>query len=158
MGKLPILDSKSFHVRILLIDPHSEGAYLRSEAEAKEGDFSRLFDEVNHTMDLLSEIENKVNSNKNERLSVEIKLYRTSPSAFMVLTSSTVFVEPYYFRPNHNKSNYPMVKFYNPGEKGSVYHEYNFHFDWIWEKASVFLNEQIHGINLGNYETIKSEE
>jgi len=155
-GKIPLGNGKEYHVEILLIDPYSEGAFLRSSAEAREGDYSRLSDEVKHTMELLFELEKRVASLKNDGISLSVMQYRSSPSVFLVLTSNTVFIEPYYFRPNHKKSNYPMMNFYNSGKIGGVYQELAFHFEWVWKTASVTLKEQMSNSSFGNFETIRS--
>lgn len=138
-------DASTLDIRVLVIDPRSQGAYFRAKAEGTEGAESRLCSDVKDTMrDLLELEETVINSTQQQRrVTFAARVYKTCPVLFLVWTPNTAFVQPYHFRPRHTKSRIPIIKYHNSGELDCLHQELGFHFDWIWENASVTLNEHM---------------
>ena len=147
-------DNRELHIQILLLDPESHGARLRAVAEIeKYGDPARLFNDVNAAIDRLAGLINRSEiiangtaANNGISIKIEARLYQHAPVLYLVKTPSVSFVQQYYFRPSHGADvNIPVFKFEaspsTASEKESMHHELDFHFNWIWDNASIDLNE-----------------
>ena len=150
-GSKPIDSDRFLNIKILLIDPASEGACLRAEAEEREGQKSRLYRDVHASMQKLKIAqENNVVQNVN----FEVKLYRTPPILFMIRTQCVSFIQHYYFRPSHESNvPIPLLRYQQPPipDKRSVHGELNEHFQWIWDKASISVDEYIEEFSRGTF-------
>jgi len=153
----PPSDSEKLDIQVLIIDPRSEGAYLRSQAEGIKGADSRLNADVSDTMRDLYKLEKMANvsNNTHRRVTFSARVYRTSPTMFLAWTPYAAFVQSYYFRPRHTKGHYPTINFHTSGKEESVHQELGFHFDWIWDKASTTLEEHLNLLNVGVAETVR---
>jgi hypothetical protein len=147
-------ENRKIRIRILLIDPSSEGAFLRAESEEIEGRPSRLYKDVWASMEnfQIAKIRSKTN------IDFDVRIYRTPPILFMIRTNSVSFVQQYYFRPSHEANvSIPILRFYKPdiSEKRSVHDELENHFDWIWKSASVSIDDYIIRFNRGIFRACK---
>src|SRR4030042_2406883 len=142
---------KRLDIKLLIIDPCSNGAYLRASAEAQRDYFApRLFEDVITSMTHFRELE-KLSDQKggnDSQVSFEAKIYRTPPILYLVWTPNISFVQQYYFWPSHKSNiNIPIIKYHK--QTGSVHpgrymhDELKDHFNWIWNHASITLSEFI---------------
>ncbi|MDY0357735.1 MAG: hypothetical protein RBR19_17765 [Sedimentisphaerales bacterium] len=142
----PPKEADRLDVKVLLIDPMSEGALLRSKAEGCEDRVSRLQEDVGIAISDLYALERQ---SKNEKVTFEAKVYRTAPILYLVWTPCTAFVQQYYFRPRHRDVNVsiPVAQYSNKPccdtHPHSIHEELRFHFDWIWDNASVSLKKYV---------------
>jgi hypothetical protein len=139
-------NDKGLHIRILVVDPDSLGAILRSSAESREAaplpgnlraNVSAITDQM---LDLVKLAESK---NKETGVTFECRLYRTAPISFLCLVDDVCFVEHYHFWSKRaDGTPIPVLKYRR--DKKSLYpmHEQmEQHFNWIWEKASIDIRE-----------------
>ncbi len=151
-------DAEQLDIQVLIIDPRSEGAYLRAKAEEIKGSTaSRLEADVRDTMRDLYALERKTckAGNPGRRVTFSAKVYRTSPTMFLAWTPYTTFIQSYHFRPSHSKACYPTIQYHNSGKDGCVHQELGFHFDWIWNNAATTVNEHLNLYNIGVADTIR---
>ena len=153
---LPPRDAEKMDIRVLIIDPCSEGANLRARAEGIKGAASRLNADVRDTMRDLYDLERKTREAEfPRRVSFATRVYRTSPNMFLAWTPHIAFVQSYYFRPRHTRGHYPTIKFHNSGKAECIHQELGFHFDWIWDNASTSVDEHINMHHIGVAEAIR---
>jgi hypothetical protein len=138
------IEDGSLSVRILLVDPDCLGARLRSEGERRKGNYPTL--RLKHDV-LAAMAEFRVLLDlckaKNQN-NFECKLYRLAPMLFLFQVDSASYVQQYYFWPSRNSNQFPMMRIGSTLASGGthVLHEaLKDHFDWIWEKASVTLDQ-----------------
>jgi hypothetical protein len=150
---LPV-DAEKLDIRVLIIDPHAESAYLRASAEGRTDSKSRLNADVRDTMRDLIELEQRTQDHSHlaRKVTFAAKVYQASPSMFLAWTPYTAFVQSYYFRPRHTRGHYPTIMFHNSGKEDCIHQELGFHFDWIWENASRTINEHmnLHAIGVAD--------
>jgi hypothetical protein len=154
-----VQETPRLEIRVLLIDPESNGAYLRAAAESTEDeDPARLNHDVHGAIEKLKGLVSCPDGSRMSRISFEARLYRTSPGQFLVRTSSCSFLQSYYFRPSHRANvNIPVLKFTSPPPEGkqtkSMHEELDFHFERIWDHSSVdlmeFADAHCHGVDPG---------
>lgn len=139
-GKEKAQSHNQLKIQILVIDPDSEGAYLRSKAEERGGEPSRLVSDVKCSMEkLFKKMEHVV-----PEVQFAVKLYRLSPIMFMFRTNFVSFVQQYYFRPIHESGlKIPIAKYTKSDEpdRSSVHDELEEHFNWIWNNASITIED-----------------
>jgi hypothetical protein len=134
----------SLYIQVLLIDPESNGAFLRANAEGEDVlAKSRLKEDVTFSIDYFQKLE-VLCAGKNIRL--EARLYRSDPMLYLVWTPAVCFVQQYYFRPRRSSLfNVPIFKCESRrtirASEFSAHDELNFHFNWIWAHASVPVSE-----------------
>jgi hypothetical protein len=139
-GRGPL--DQHLQVRILVLDPECSGAYLRSCAEAHERKGAvgtRLRKDVETTLAVLAPLVKAAQENSSA-VKFEARLYRTAPILNLVRTQSTTFFQQYYFRPRHGGDPPVPVLRVEPSESvaaRALDYELGFHFDWIWDNASV---------------------
>lgn len=134
----------SLYVQVLLLDPESNGALLRANAEGEDVlAKSRLKEDVKYSIDYFQKLEG-LSAGKNIRL--EARLYRSDPFLYLVWTPAVCFVQQYYFRPRRSSLfNVPIFKCESRSNihptEFSAHDELRFHFDWVWNHASVPVSE-----------------
>ena len=150
--------AESLDVKLLVIDPRSNGAHLRAKAEGTEGLDSRLNSDVSDTMRDLYELEHRVcnNKNPNRKVTFAARVYRSIPALFLVWTPDTAFVQPYHFRPRHTRSRIPTIKYHNSGEPDCTHKELDFHFECMWNNASIRLDEHMNEHSIGVDDAIRN--
>ncbi len=136
-------------VKVLIIDPKCLGAQLRSRGEERNGKsfLGRLEKQVDGELADLMELRSAA---KHAGVSFECKLYRLPPILFLCWTSTYCYVQQYYFwasRDDEEKS-FPVLKFQNTNND-SLHAELLKHFDWIWDKASITLDEYAIELSVG---------
>ncbi len=150
--------SEKLTIQVLLIDPKSSGAYYRGMAESTEDLFKTRIDK-----DVLSSLEHFYNLEKaardNKNVSFKARIYRLPPILYLIWTPSTSYVQQYYFRPRHSGINIPVLKYYNQSgldsTESSIHEELKFHFDYIWDRVSVSLDEYFVTYSLGTDNAIR---
>jgi hypothetical protein len=149
-GKYVISHKNKLKIQMLIIDPASEGAYLRASAEETEGAPSRLYRDVWGSMEKFYSTKKKVT----ELVEFDVKLYRLPPILFMVRTNNVSYVQQYYFRPSHEANvSIPFLKYHssdNSNER-TIHDELENHFNWIWDSASISLEEYIENYSRGTF-------
>jgi len=146
---------KQLCIKVLIIDPDSHGANLRSYAEAIKDGGSRLKTDVIESMKSFSKLEDNVS----EKVTFEARIYNSSPILYLFWTSTTSFVQQYYFRPSHGvEVKIPVIRYQSADFQKclSVHNELEFHFDTIWQKASVSVKEYLDHYYRGTYSGIRS--
>ena len=79
----------------------------------------------------------------------------------MIRTDHVSFIQHYYFRPSHEANvSIPLLRYQNPliEEKRSIHGELNDHFQWIWEKASISVDEYINEYSRGIFRACYSSK
>jgi hypothetical protein len=129
--------------RILLIDPYSHGAVLRSysETHGTAGVQDRLEDDVRSAAKLLHEIRGELGNRASD---LEVRLYRLAPTAFICRTDAFTFTQQYYFW-NRRLPGSPIPVFQyrkrGKGHEGVCIHcELEQHFEFVWKHASIPLD------------------
>lgn len=161
-------------IQVLLIDPESNGAFLRATAE-DEGVLakSRLIEDVKYSIRYFRELEARSEGGK---VRLQVRLYRYAPMLHLVWTPDVCFVQQYYFCRSHSSAiKVPIFKCESRSEEEpktfSAIDDLEFHFDWLWKYASIPASEYednaVHGVdnaireaNIQNiyYDTEKSRE
>ena len=144
-------------VRVMIIDPLSKGAYLRSTAEEQQGKKDRLLGDVDYSVKYFMELEEK---SKDSAIDLKVRLYRLPPILYLVWTPEVAFFHHYHFRPTHSSDiNIPVQKIINRSYRGETEHkmhdELNFHFEWIWDKASISLVDYMNNCSEGTDKCIR---
>jgi hypothetical protein len=153
----PPQGAKELDIQLLLIDPTSSGARWRSEAEGTEEDLSRLHADVQAAITNLASLQK---SAKSSAVRLSVRLYRTPPILNLIWTPSISFAQQYHFRPSHSGMNIPVLRYHErqrlENEDRSLHEELRFHFERLWDKCSISLDDYIggfsRGIELGVYE------
>jgi len=131
-------------IQVLLVDPKSNGAFLRANAEGK-GVLAkpRLVEDVEHSIDYFKELE-RLSSGGSVRL--QVRLYRYAPMLHLVWTPDVCFVQQYYFCSSHSAAiKVPVFKCERYAgtevQTFSAIDDLEFHFDWLWKYASISASE-----------------
>ena len=131
-------------IQVLLIDPKSNGAFLRANAEGK-GVLAkpRLIEDVEYSIDYFKQLE-KIS--RDGRVRLEVRLYRYAPMLHLVWTPDVCFVQQYYFCSSHSAAiKVPMFKCERYAgtevQTFSAIDDLKFHFDWLWKHASISASE-----------------
>jgi hypothetical protein len=151
-------------IRILLIDPHSHGARLRSLAQIRKKDPmpGHLEDDVKAISEVIQELVRLSKRNSaTTGVTFQCHLYRLPPILFLCLTDSVCYVQQYHFWSKRERSTpIPVLKYRREVEAGQLYQmhaEMEAHFDWIWDKASIditqFSEQGALGIEAGMYQS-----
>lgn len=144
------------NIRVLIIDPQCMGAQLRSWWESKEGPRpSSLLSDVSLTARTLQQLKTMSVSHPT-KVSLEVHIYRLPPQLFLISTDKVSYVEPYYFWKGNPPKDMPLFKLTHI-HNSQLQQGTNDHFDLIWEKASIpleqFLVESCVGLDKGMYES-----
>jgi hypothetical protein len=145
------------NLRILLIHPYCLGAQLRSKGEARGTDaiVSRLMTDVQEVVKELEKLMSRSLSNVNVK--IECRLYQLPPTLFLCSVNDVCYMQPYFFWSKRQEIPVPVMKFVkNPDDQlqeDQLQHQLNEHFDWIWNQASIsldeFRNQNILGVDKG---------
>jgi len=133
--------SDRLDIQLLLVDPQSNGGFLRSQAESQEGELHRLELDVEASLIAFSALRPKC-----PQVTFEVRLYRTAPILYMVRTPKVSFIQQYYFRPRHGGDIcIPVVRCHSrtsssPGSI-SMHEELDSHFKWVRDHATVKLSD-----------------
>ena len=155
--------SSRLEIKVLLIDPECQGAQLRSRWEsehpqhpvrvdAKTKPISPLYTDVLLTAQTLQDFMKTIPTFPEANISFEVHLYRLPPQLFLLSTDKVSYVMPYYFW--RGTEDMPLFKLDNIESQLSqgMYD----HFDLIWQKASIsleqFLEEHDVGLDKSLYE------
>jgi len=156
-GIRPIKDlEKGLDIRFMIIDPNCFGALLRSESESEKASAlsQRLKKDVDAAAKDLLALQAAANPNKTG-VNFECKMYRIPPIMFLSWTDSVCYVQQYHFWSKRvTKTPIPVLKYRNLPASASAttypYHsEMEHHFDWIWENATISVNEYLNGADVG---------
>jgi hypothetical protein len=151
--------SSPLDIKVLLIDPNSYGAALRSRGENRESDIreSRLTDDIIATAKPLLKLEQFAKERyKETKVSFQFRFYQLPPQVFLFRTNKVSYVEPYYFWASRSLTASMPVFRCNQGSDASSSYLHNGmgdHFNLIWEKASIsseqLFEQHYVGINKG---------
>lgn len=141
------------HFRLLLIHPYCLGAQLRSKGEARGTDAidSRLMTDV---LSVTKEIE-KLQSQTGGNIVIECRLYQLPPTLFLCSVvrgeggngQIVTYMQPYFFWNKRKDMPVPVFKCTTEPSKeldDQIAHQLNEHFDLIWNKSSVSLEDLRH--------------
>ena len=126
---------------ILLIDPYSEQAVMRSERESQREEGDVYTDPNAHFVStLFTDMQNCTRYLQSFTLvkspRVEVRFYRAAPSCFLVFVNDSVFVETYHYGRSGvgglRGGRVPVLEFYSHTE---TYKELEGHFDYVWFKS-----------------------
>ena len=132
-------------IKVLVIDPDCQGAYLRATGEQRKSAAatvsSRLALDINFTKDSLSEIRDAVNrKGEDTNVTFDFRFYQLPPILFLLQTDISSYVQPYYFWDSRDPA-VPMPLFrFNTSELNTGLTR---HFEWIWQNASISSSEYI---------------
>ncbi len=130
--------------RLLLIDPYCHGAVLRSYSETANSSAvsDRLEGDVKDAAKLLHSIRAELGSRCSD---LDVRMYRLAPTMFMCHVDTGTFVQTYHFwKTRLPKSPIPVFHYRKRGDahEGLCIHgELGQHFDFIWNHASILLDE-----------------
>jgi hypothetical protein len=147
-------------VRVLVIDPNSYGALLRSFGEVRQDDdlAGRLDEDVTATArrlaGLKAEVAAQAAENPEVAVTFDFRLYRAAPTVFMVWTDKAAYMQPYYFWSKRQfEQSMPVMRF----ETAFGLEAMKSHFDLLWQFASVdgesWLKAHEIGLDRGSYES-----
>lgn len=140
--------SQPCNVKIMLADPRSLGAVLRSEAEEEAGKTTSLETSVEATAKMLETLAEK---HRDAGTTCELRLYRVAPQLFICQADSVSYVQPYYLRVKQGTRRLPLVRCVESDLVGDLQN----HFTKIWELAAVpardYLSNGVVGIENGAY-------
>lgn len=155
LGERQINDpSKGLDIRCLIIDPFCFGAVLRSESESEASSAiaKRLEQDVNAAARDLQKLSKAANYT-HTKVKFECKMYRLPPILFLSWTDSGCYVQQYHFWSSRdNRTPIPVLKYRSLPTTSITYpyhKEMEHHFEWIWQNASVSLDEYIVGNSIG---------
>jgi len=159
-GEDPLTNRKELNIRVLIIDPYSFGAQLRSKAESESDPVyrSRLTVEVIETAkELLALSEIAKIKCKETKVTFDCRMYRIPPVLFLCWMDNLAYVQQYHFWSKRKiETPIPVIKYgklESPLTNYPYHQELEHHFNWIWDYASIqvqdfILNEEI-GIDNG---------
>jgi len=131
-------------IQVLLIDPKSNAAFLRSHAEG-EGVLAkpRLIEDVEYSIGYFRDLEEL---SRGGPLQLQVRLYRYAPMLHLVWTPDVCFVQQYYFCSSHSAAiKVPVFKCERYAgtevQTFSAINDLEFHFDWLWKYASISASE-----------------
>lgn len=131
-------------IQVLLIDPKSNGAFLRAHAEG-EGVLAkpRLIEDVDYSIGYFKDLEEL---SRNGPVQLQVRLYRYAPMLHLVWTPDVCFVQQYYFCSSHSAAiKVPVFKCERYAgtevQTFSAIDDLEFHFDWLWKYASISASE-----------------
>ena len=133
-------------IRVLVVDPDSLGAVLRSSAELRESVPTpvNLKANVNAITDsMLNLVRASEEKSKETGVTFECRLYRTAPISFLCLVDTVCYVEQYHFWSKRaDGTPIPVLKYRRDRKALYPMHaQMEQHFQWIWEKASIDIRE-----------------
>ncbi len=154
-GHKPINDrERGLDIRCLIIDPLCFGATLRSEAESETSAAltKRLEQDVWAAARDLKNLTAAANPEKTG-VSFECRLYRLPPILFLCWIDPVCYVQQYHFWSSRdNRTPTPVLKFRSLPASAATYpyhKEMEHHFDWIWDNASLSVDEYLDGATIG---------
>lgn len=131
-------------IQVLLIDPKSNGAFLRAHAEG-EGVLAkpRLIEDVEYSIGYFKDLEEL---SRGGPVQLQVRLYRYAPMLHLVWTPDVCFVQQYYFCSSHSAAiKVPVFKCERYAgtevQTFSAIDDLEFHFDWLWKYASISASE-----------------
>lgn len=145
--------ASSLDIKVMFIDPCSKGAFLRGQAEGREGYEGRLLSDVLDTMRDLDKLINESSDNKNVKF--DVRIYRTSPILHLIWTPHSAFLQSYHFRPRHSKGHIPVIKYHDSGEVDCMHQELESHFSYVWENCSVNVKDFVEKHSRGTEEVTR---
>lgn len=137
------LDNQSLKFQILLIDPFCTQAGIRSERESqnrKDQEYTSVEDHFSSTLFMdLQKCANALSgiiASDRPHAEIDVRLYSTAPSCFLILVNEIVFVETYHYGRSgvggRRGGKVPVLEFHSDT---STYKELEGHFDHVWFKS-----------------------
>lgn len=134
------LRNKLLSFKILLVDPLSAQAGLRSERESQTHEDQEYNNVEEHfTSTLFTDLQKctrTLNRFTETGGRVDVRLYSTAPSCFLVFINESVFVETYHYGRSGigglKGGKVPVLEFHSDT---STYKELEGHFDHVWFKS-----------------------
>ena len=160
-GSVRLPDSSRLHVRVLMVDPNSLGAQVRSYVETQSDEMivGRLSSQVLNAARALEKLEKLAEQKQKEtRVTFEAGVYRLGPAMFLCHVDHTCFVQQYHYWTKRVKSTpIPVLEYGARPSGGDVYpmhHELAEHFDTVWKFSSTPIREFLSGAAIGTDEAI----
>ena len=133
-------DGNALKVQLLLIDPCCEQAIYRAESEEPRKTTHRernLYREITYLSELLSELLNELLNElpttlTDNKPSLEVKLYNSSPSCNLMISDNFAFVEQYHYREEITSGSMPVMQYNINSQVGK---EMASHFNFVWKRA-----------------------
>ena len=174
-----INSDEELDVKILIIDPYSFGAQQRHKAEIQEvyATPGRLASDVRTAAERLQELKAELNrlqtaeqANSPDaerglppRIMFDCRMYRVAPQLFLSWTNQSCYVEQYYFWSSRDaQSTVPVFRFqkldieptplipFEQTKVKNIHSEMERHFDWIWNHASISVEDFVDGKIIGH--------
>lgn len=127
-------DDEAINVKLLVLDPTSDAAYIRSAVEQNRIPYEdgQLFADVTASMASLREFYDA--AAKKERFKIEARFYNVDPHAYLFGTPDTLFLEAYHLGPLPGDG--PCIGGFVPiiryKEGSTMYARMHQHFQTIW--------------------------
>lgn len=144
-----ILRNERLKLQILLINPFSAQAGLRAERESQTKDKLEYVDVEDHFNSTLFQDFQKCTKALipyiDDSKRVEVRLYNTAPSCFLIFVNEIVFVETYHYGRSGvgglKGGKVPVLEFHSDT---NTYKELKGHFDYVWFKSrNCILDKKI---------------
>lgn len=130
---------KSASLKLLLLHPCSEQAVSRGLREHPDCEFDS-FEDTNLWQDVKKSCITVFDWRK-KKYNVEARLYKVSPSCFLVFVNDFLFAEFYHFGAGGRASGkVPLMKISATSE---LYQELKGHFDYVWYTAKCFVLDDV---------------
>jgi hypothetical protein len=158
-------NGSALDVKLLILDPCSYGAQQRYKAETQlpNAPRSRLKHDVETVADKLIEFKKEILQQaercigEKPQMQFDVRVYRTTPQLFLAWTDRCCYLQQYFFwKSRAAEGAVPVFRFqpiksdpramadkFEP-PKLNMHEEIESHFDWIWDKASISLEEFCH--------------
>lgn len=151
-------NGSTLKIQFLLIDPCCEQAIYRAESEEPRRTTHRdrnLFREITYLSESLSELLGELSEiSSGKKLSLEVKLYNSSPNCNLMLSDNFAFVEQYHYREEITYGYMPVMQYNINSQVGK---EMVGHFNFVWKNAR-YIKSYINERNIGTAEAIKDSE
>jgi hypothetical protein len=141
-------EQTNLDVKVLIIDPECFGARQRDKAETGGESPRRLRHDVEEVSRSFMKLKRDLNSSSpsGAKVRFDCRLYRLPPMLFVCWTDAACFVQPYHFWNSRVQDGpVPTIRYRRIGEASEVVYnmhsQIETHFDWIWEEASVSLED-----------------
>jgi hypothetical protein len=147
-----LLNEKLFSVHILLINPYSTEALLRSTSPAYSKPFM-FFEKTKHIISEISDLGSELRKKGIDHKHFDARVYSTPATLSMIIDSSKALVTPLAYHETGGRSHLFEVSAASGSD--SLYQHFMKHFETVWHSATPIIGTDLSMLEL---EASKFEE